>query len=107
MYARLFPLLALFPFIYAAFGLYPGFGLGAPEIIRRLVSATSLTYVLLAVATFIVKLSPEYSRVTFGIAWFLSLAMLPLVRFVVLTVVRKFPWWGEPTVVIGNPSQIE
>lgn len=107
MYARLFPLLVLFPFIYAAFGLYPGFGLGAPEIIRRLVSATSLTYVLLAGATFIVKLSPEYSRVTFGIAWFLSLAMLPLVRFLVLTIVRKFPWWGEPTVVIGNPSQIE
>jgi Undecaprenyl-phosphate galactose phosphotransferase WbaP len=107
MYARLFPLLALFPLIYAAFGLYPGFGLGAPEIIRRLVSATSLTYVLLAGATFIVKLSPEYSRVTFGIAWFLSLGMLPLIRFIVLTIVRKFPWWGEPTVVIGNPSQIE
>jgi Undecaprenyl-phosphate galactose phosphotransferase WbaP len=107
LYARLFPLLALFPFIYAAFGLYPGFGLGAPEIIRRLVSATSLTYVLLAGATFMVKLPPEYSRVTFGIAWFLSLGLLPLMRFTVLTGVRKFSWWGEPTVVIGNPSQIE
>ena len=107
IYARLFPFLALFPFIFAAFGLYPGFGLGAPEIIRRLVSATSLTFVLLAGATFIVKLPPQYSRVTFGIAWFLSLAMLPLVRFFVLSGVRRFPWWGEPTVVIGNPSQIE
>ncbi|HVA79803.1 MAG TPA: exopolysaccharide biosynthesis polyprenyl glycosylphosphotransferase [Candidatus Binataceae bacterium] len=107
MYARLLPLLALFPCIYAVFGLYPGFGLGAPEIIRRLVSATSLSFVLLAGATFIVKLPHEYSRVTFAIAWILSLAMLPLSRFIVLTVVRKFPWWGEPTVVIGNPAQIE
>ncbi|HUY27499.1 MAG TPA: exopolysaccharide biosynthesis polyprenyl glycosylphosphotransferase [Candidatus Binataceae bacterium] len=107
MYARLLPLLVLFPCIYAVFGLYPGFGLGAPEIIRRVVSATSLSFVLLAGATFIVKLSPAYSRVTFAIAWILSLAVLPMSRFVVLTVVRRFSWWGEPTLVIGNPSQIE
>ena len=107
IYARLLPVLLLFPLIYAAFGLYPGFGLGAPEIIRRLFSATSLTYILLASATFMVKLPSEYSRLTFGIAWALSLAALPLMRFAMLTAVRKFPWWGEPTVVIGNPSQIE
>ncbi len=107
LYRDLLPVLAVFPLIFAAFGLYPGFGLGAPEIIRRLVSATSLTFVLLAGATFMVKLPPEYSRVTFGVAWVLSLALLPVMRYLVLSATRKFSWWGIPTVVIGNPTQIE
>jgi Undecaprenyl-phosphate galactose phosphotransferase WbaP len=107
LYSDLLPLIVTFPLIYGAAGLYPGFGLGAPEIIRRLTAGTSLGYVILAGAAFIAKIPPEHSRATFGIAWILSLGALPMARFMMLSVGRKFPWWGEPTVVIGNRSQVE
>jgi Undecaprenyl-phosphate galactose phosphotransferase WbaP len=107
LYSDLLPLIVTFPLIYAASGLYPGFGHGAPELIRRLTAGTSLGFVILAGAAFIAKIPPEHSRATFGIAWTLSLAALPLMRFMTLSFGRKFPWWGEPTVVIGNRSQVE
>jgi Undecaprenyl-phosphate galactose phosphotransferase WbaP len=107
LYSDIMPLIIAFPFIYAASGLYPGFGRGAPELIRRLTAATSLGYLILAGAAFIAKIPPEHSRATFAIAWMLSLGALPLMRFLTLSVGRKFPWWGEPTVVIGNRAQIE
>ncbi len=107
LYVPLLPLLAPFPLIYLVQGLYPGFGLGAPEIIRRLVLGTSLAFVMLAGASFILKSPPEHSRVAFALAWLLSLGLLPAVRFVTLTGARRFNWWGEPTVVIGNRAQIE
>ena len=43
-YFSLLPLLCLFPFAYAAAGLYPGFGLGAVEILRRLFYCTSISF---------------------------------------------------------------
>jgi Undecaprenyl-phosphate galactose phosphotransferase WbaP len=107
LYVPLLPLLALFPLIYVVQGLYPGFGLGATEVIRRLVSGTSLAFVMLAGASFILKIPPEHSRIAFALAWLLSLVLLPALRFVMLTGARHLSWWGEPTVVIGNHEQIE
>jgi Undecaprenyl-phosphate galactose phosphotransferase WbaP len=107
LYLPMLPLLALFPLIYVAQGLYPGLGLGAAEVIRRLASGTSLAFVMLAGASFVLKIPPEHSRVAFALAWLLSLALLPAVRFVAVTGARRFSWWGEPTVVIGNRVQIE
>lgn len=106
-YLPLLPLVALFPLIYVAQGLYPGFGLGAAEVVRRLVSGTSLAFVMLAGASFVLKVRPEHSRVAFVLAWLLSLGLLPAVRFMVLTGARRFSWWGQPTVVIGSRAQIE
>jgi len=107
LYVPLLPLLALFPLIYVVQGLYPGFGLGATEVIRRLVLGTSLAFVMLAGASFILKIPPEHSRISFALAWLLSLGLLPALRFVVLTGAHHLSWWGKPTVVIGNREQIE
>jgi Undecaprenyl-phosphate galactose phosphotransferase WbaP len=107
LYATLLPLVALFPLIYAALGLYPGFGLGAAEIIRRLTWGTSLAFLILAGASFVLKVPPEYSRATFALSWLMTLVLLPAIRFVVLKEACRFSWWGEPTVAIGDIEQIE
>lgn len=107
LYSHLLPFIVTFPLIYGAANLYPGFGLGAPEIIRRLTAGTSLAYIILAGATFLAKTPAEHSRATFAIAWVLSLGLLPLMRSLTMSVGRRFAWWGEPTVVIGNRGQIE
>src|SRR5271154_4282000 len=41
-YLELLPLLVLFPAVYASAGLYPGFGLGAVETLRRIFYGTFL-----------------------------------------------------------------
>src|SRR6266436_7575310 len=46
------------------------------------------------------------SRVAFTIAWIGAIVLVPLVRFMVLSVAHGLRWWGEATVVVGTPKQI-
>ncbi|MGH9771405.1 MAG: exopolysaccharide biosynthesis polyprenyl glycosylphosphotransferase, partial [Candidatus Acidiferrales bacterium] len=107
LYVRQLQLICLFPFFYAAAGLYPGFGMGAVETLRRLSHATSVSFLVLAAGSFAFKADSVYSRLTFGFAWLLALALVPLFRFLAMSVVTELRWWREPTVVFGTPTQLE
>src|SRR6185295_4140015 len=72
-YAAIWPVLLLFPLAYAGFGLYPGFGRGPVDELRRLSGSTSLVYAALAVSVFLLKDAAAYSRAAFLMAWTLSL----------------------------------
>ena len=102
LYVSLLPLLCLFLAGYATAGLYPGFGVGAVETLRRFARSTSFVFLTLAAATFVLKLPSYYSRMAFTIAWGASLFSVPLLRFLVLSLVTRFRWWGEPTVLVGT-----
>ena len=102
VYVDLGPLLVLFLLGYAGAGLYPGFGLGAVETLRRLSYCTSFAFLVLAAATFVFKLPPDYSRLSFAITWGVSLVSVPGLRFLVLAVVSRWQWWGEPAVLVGS-----
>lgn len=106
-YANLFPLITLFPLIYMLMGLYPGFGLGAVETIRRLCRGTTLGFLIAAAANFPFKLDYSYSRGTFLIAWITALTLVPLLRFIVLSLVCNLKWWGEPVVILGTRNEVE
>ena len=106
-YLELLPLLCLFPISYAAVGLYPGFGLGVAESLKRSSYSTSVSFVVLAAASFAFKADPRYSRITFAITWACSLAIVPLCRAFTCSLVSRFRWWREPTIVFGSLSQIE
>ena len=105
-YIRVLPLLGLFPLTYAVAGLYPGFGLGAVETIRRLSNCTNASCLLIAAANFAFKTDPAYSRMTFALAWIAALILVPLLRFMTLAIVRDVQWWGEPTVVVGSVQEV-
>jgi Undecaprenyl-phosphate galactose phosphotransferase WbaP len=102
LYLDLFKLLPLFVGAYAVAGLYPGFGIGAVETLRRLSYQTSLVFVVLAAFSFVAKLPTTYSRMTFFIAWIISLFLIPVTRFAVLRVMKNRPWWGEAALLIGS-----
>lgn len=102
LYAELYPLLILFPLGYAGAGLYPGFGMGAVEILRRLSCCTSFAFLILAAASFVMKLPDQYSRMMFVVAWGCSLCLVPLLRFLVLAVTVQWRWWREPAVLFGT-----
>ena len=102
LYLRLWPLLGLFVLAFAAEGLYPGFGLGAVEAIRRLSIGTISVFVALAAGSFMFRAPHEYSRVTFVLAGTLSLIAVPVARFAVLSWVHRRAEWGEPSVIVGT-----
>ncbi len=106
-YYNLAGLFLLFPLAYAEAGLYPGFGIGAVETLRRCSRWTSVVFLVLAAATFAFKLSNDLSRVTFVIAWATALALVPLFRFAVLFYLRRVSWWGEPAILVGRGQWIQ
>ena len=100
-YLDLLPLVALFLLSYGKAGLYPGFGMGAVETLRRLSRRTTFIFLTFAMASFVLKLPHVHSRVTIALAWLGTLVTVPLLRFVVLKVVRHAAWWAEPALVVG------
>ena len=107
MYLRLLPLLALFVVGFAAAGLYPGFGLGPVETLRRLSLVTSFGFLILAAITFALKLPNLYSRVTFAIAYALALLAVPLARALVGASAGRSRWWREPVAVVAPAEEAE
>ena len=107
VYVDLIPLLLLFPLSYFGAGLYPGFGVGAVETLRRLSCCSSFAFLVVASVSFVLKLPPDYSRMAFAITWGASLVSLPVLRFLVLSVFSRWHWWGEPTVLVGNGQWVQ
>jgi Undecaprenyl-phosphate galactose phosphotransferase WbaP len=107
LYMQIAPLLIVFPLSYMAGGLYPGFGLGAAETLRRLFNYTSICFLTLTAASVVARQGPRYSRAAFAIAWVVALATVPLFRYLVLSVARSFRWWSELAVVVGSRDQAE
>lgn len=102
LYLDLAPLLLLFIAGYSAAGLYPGFGLGPVETLRRLSLVTGFGFLVLASFSFAFKLPYLYSRVTFFIALVFSLVALPVARAAVLTAARRWTWWPEPALLVAE-----
>jgi len=106
MYLELWPFLALFILGYAQAGLYPGFGLGPVETFRRFSLVTFFSLTILAAVTFAFKLPHQYSRITFGVAFLLSIVAVPAFRYLTLAVTRRWSWWHQPVVLVGKGSSI-
>jgi len=107
MYLGVMAVLPVFSVGFALSGLYPGFGVGAVEMLRRLSIRISFTFVVLAAGMFVFKLPTFFSRVSFAVAWAVSLVTVPAFRYLLLKVVTRRWWWGMPTVVVGDPQRAE
>jgi Undecaprenyl-phosphate galactose phosphotransferase WbaP len=102
LYFEIAPLIAVFVLGYAQAGLYPGFGLGPVETLRRLTYITAFGFLVLAAFSFALKVPAIYSRATFVFAFVFSLVLVPLARALVSHRARAWNWWSEPVVVIGT-----
>ena len=110
-YISLIPFLTLFIVAFAMLDLYPGVGKSPITTFRSIIIATSLSFLLLAVFTFITKSGPVYSRGAFLVWWILCLLFLPAIRRGVVLFLARHGKWGEPVVLIGitnrTPELIE
>lgn len=85
----------------AAMGLYPGYGLGPIEELRRQTFALFATLAITAVFAFASQVSDSLSRVLL-FAWTIGLLLLaPVVRYFVKRAMMKLGLWGKPVVVLG------
>jgi Undecaprenyl-phosphate galactose phosphotransferase WbaP len=101
LYWRLWPVLALFGAVYAAFGLYPGIVHNAVTEIRRITTATTSVFLMLTVWTFLIRLGETYSRFVFFASWLLALLLVPTGRVAARKLFARKDWWGYPAVVFG------
>lgn len=102
LYIELLPMVGLFLIGYAQAGLYPGFGLGPVETLRRASYVTTIGFLILATLSFAFKLPHLYSRFTFAIAFLLALAFVPIGRAIVSRLAQRIRWWSEPVIVVGT-----
>ena len=101
VYLHLWPALTLFIFGFAIERMYTIVGSNPADELRRATLATTLGYVAIAAATFMMRGGEYYSRGIFVIAWLLSLMSVPLGRALVRKFFAPMSWWGYPVVVLG------
>ncbi|MGH7879263.1 MAG: sugar transferase, partial [Candidatus Binataceae bacterium] len=107
VYLSITPTLLCLPLGYAAVGLYPGFGIGAVEALRRYTLCTTFAFLALASATFFLKLPHEFSRATFFFAWLGALIIVPAARLGVVLIFSRRAWWRKEVVLVGTKSWVE
>ncbi|HVC44312.1 MAG TPA: exopolysaccharide biosynthesis polyprenyl glycosylphosphotransferase [Candidatus Binataceae bacterium] len=104
LYKLLFAFILLVPIGYAAAGLYPGFGIGAPEAFRRLCLSNAGAFLVIADLVFLLKLPAHYSRMTFVITFCVSLVLVPTGRLVAVSITDHWAWWRKPAILIGSAA---
>ncbi len=107
VYLPVAPVVLLVILGYAQAGLYPGFGLGPVEKLRRYSLVTATAFLALAALTFALKLPAQYSRVTLTLAMVLSFFVVPAMRWAAQRIGRRFSWWPEPVLLIGEGRRTE
>jgi Undecaprenyl-phosphate galactose phosphotransferase WbaP len=82
-------------------GLYPGYGLGRVEELRRQTFALFTTLAIISVFAFASNIDESLSRILL-FAWALGLLLLaPVARHCAKVAMRSLKLWGKPVVVLG------
>lgn len=97
-YAILAPLVVL---VNALSGLYTH-NLSEVEEFRRLSKATTLYFVFASALLYLSKEGAIVSRLAIFYAWVICLALVPILRESIRSVLVKMGYWGEPVVIFGN-----
>lgn len=100
-YWNLWPILGIFLLTYGLAGLYPAVGVSPVDELRRVVLATTFTYLVLGAGLFLIREGDTYSRGVFVIAWVLSLGAVLAGRLLVRQSFARFAWWGYPVLILG------
>ncbi len=80
---------------------YPGIGLTAPELVRRICRSVSGVYLLFLAAMFLTKGSWANSRGALLLSWALSMSLVCCGRSVTMHALARRSWWGIAVLVIG------
>lgn len=96
------PAILIFLLVFANCGLYPGVGSSPIEESRLILRASSIGFLLLIGASFFLREGLLASRIVFALAWALTIVLVPLFRRILRGALASRPWWGIPTVILGE-----
>jgi len=84
-------------------GLYPGYGVGPVERLRRRVIAAAVTFAGLVVWDNLV-LKGGWSRAIELSSFAFALVLSPLVEVTVVTILMRCRWWGTPVIFLSSDN---
>jgi Undecaprenyl-phosphate galactose phosphotransferase WbaP len=87
-------------------GLYPGRGRMSVIEMKEVFKAIITAYATVAIIIFIQGENGIYSRSTFVLNSIFSIVVISVGRFLTRKWITKYPWWGEPVVIVGLESNI-
>ncbi len=99
--STLFYALLLWPAMAWREGLYPGYGLGAPQELKKQVSAAAYAGLLLAAGTLLFYDHLPLPRTTLVAMVLLSAVLAPVIRAGLKRALLYLDFWGRPVVVLG------
>jgi Undecaprenyl-phosphate galactose phosphotransferase WbaP len=88
-------------------GLYPGWKRSSVVELKEIVESTTLGYVITGIIIFIQGAGSDFSRSVFIFSWFFIVFLLPIGRFFVRKFIARYPWWGEPVVLVGTKKSVQ
>lgn len=106
VYLPALPLLLIAVLGYGIVGLYPGFGLGPVERLRRIWLVSLTVFIGIAALTFALRSPDLYSRATLGLALILTLILVPAGQAVLRRRASGWSWWREPVALVGDGAAI-
>lgn len=92
--------LLVVPVAYYLVGLYPGYGIGAVERLRRRVVTTTAVFAILAAWDYLVQ-GGNWSRGILLATWVLAGVVMPITAAWIRAALDHFRVWGAPVVLIG------
>jgi Undecaprenyl-phosphate galactose phosphotransferase WbaP len=99
--ATLLYLLLIWPLIAWREGLYPGYGLTAPQELKKQVSAAALSGVIFSVVVLFLLRATTIPGSVLVLMFLLSIIFLPLGRGLAKRMLLKIHLWGQPVIIIG------
>ncbi|HEY0786341.1 MAG TPA: undecaprenyl-phosphate galactose phosphotransferase WbaP [Acidobacteriaceae bacterium] len=96
------PSVVIFLVVFALAGLYPGLAISPIEEFRRILRASSVVFLLIIGTAFFLREGLMSSRIVFVLAWIFTIVLVPVSRRTVRGWCSLQPWWGIPTVIMGE-----
>ena len=73
--------------------------------LREIFGSASFAFLILIGITFVLKTTSTYSRFVLLIAWVLTLALIPIGRYIIRHWLIRLHLWGEPAAIVGELNQ--
>jgi Undecaprenyl-phosphate galactose phosphotransferase WbaP len=94
-------LISIFLSVYIGSGMYREIGQHPVDELRIAVKSTTLAFLAITAAAFLLKQTEPYSRTISTLSWMFSIVLIPLVRILARKQFGSSQWWGHGVIVFG------
>lgn len=96
------PAVIVFLVVFAFSGLYPGIACSPTDEFRIILRASTISFFILIAISFFLQTGLMFSRIVFGLAWMLTILLVPVSRRILRGYCANMRWWGIATVILGE-----